>query len=841
MDRRLFLQIMTGVLASARNANAADEIIHLGKRGVDVDYASYLSKHDIVYLSPALEGYEGFPIGNGDMGGMLWTPSGGLSLTLNKCDAWDDRSGFEPGNQTDLVSCGALNIESLPVFDWIYLEDYEARLSLFEACCRIRSKTPFGTTEIESFCSSRSKVFCCHVRDSLTQEVSRKIKLSRWPSRSLDLLITAPGTYSGDASQRLAGVTSGFEGTGVWTQIQLSQMSVAVYCEVDGFEPKMFRESAFVAGIESSAQKKSEYVTYVSIVTSEEAANPLAQARTNVQVARNKGYSSVLSEHKQEWSDFWHRSFLQVSEDYFENLWYFHFYQLNSCSRGRYAPLFSGGLWLWNKDIRQWGGRYYHWNEQGVYWPVHAANHVELAEPYYRTYFPMIEPARAAAKTALGIDGVFFSDIANRKGEQLVSSSSLSCNLTPGMQIALDFWRHYDYTRQQPFLVQQTIPFLEENIRFYLGILKRDSAGNYYVPSSCAYETPGGGDERKLRNATPDIATIRAGFKAYLSGMRVLNRQNDLVKSCKDVLEHLAPFVTYQDPIRGEVFGRGLYPSGKVATDPVFRPDQSPVFPSGEVGLNDRGSKVFETAVRTYRPGERKEIGIWPESVVAARLGLKDAAVKELAVRADQLQIFPQGFFTDMGMRTLQFYAHNKAEGSPVRGWDARPRVGGVSAEKRPVPVKSITQPFLESAGIFSTTLNEMLLQSYDRKIRVFPSLPGDWTARFTLRASGAFMVTSEFIRGDIRYVNIESLVGEECVVVNPWSSVARLRHVASGEVIAEGSLAEFRFNTEPGQIFILERVVKPIESYKRATLKATANQAPKTFGAVILGKIRDF
>src|SRR4029453_18969522 len=129
MDRRLFLQTMTGLVASVRSGSAADETIHLGKRGIDVDYASYLSKHDIVYLSPALEGYEGFPIGNGDMGGMLWTPSGGLTLTLNKCDAWDDKAGFEPGNQTDLVSCGVLNIESLPVFDWIYLQDYQAKLS----------------------------------------------------------------------------------------------------------------------------------------------------------------------------------------------------------------------------------------------------------------------------------------------------------------------------------------------------------------------------------------------------------------------------------------------------------------------------------------------------------------------------------------------------------------------------------------------------------------------------------------------------------------------------------------------------------------------------------------
>ncbi|MCI0621255.1 MAG: hypothetical protein L0387_06255 [Acidobacteria bacterium] len=363
----------------------------------------------------------------------------------------------------------------------------------------------------------------------------------------------------------------------------------------------------------------------------------------------------------------------------------------------------------------------------------------------------------------------------------------------------------------------------------------------YSVPASCAYETPGGGDERKLRNATPDIATIRAGFKAYLTGMRLLNRNSEWVKSCEDVLGHLAPFVTYQDPVRGEVFGRGLYPSGQVAMDPVFRPDQSPVFPSNEVGLNDRGSDIFETAVRTYRPGERKEIGIWPESIVAARLGLSGAAAKELAVRVDQIQIFPQGFFTDMGMRTLQFYAHNKSEGAPVRGWDARPHIGAVSAEKRPVPVKPITQPFLESSGIFATTLNEMCLQSHVGKIRVFPAAPEDWTARFTLRASGAFMVTSESVKGDVRYVNIESLAGGDCMVVNPWSSVARLRQASSGKVLIEGSLAEFHFRTEPGQIYLLDRKDKPIENFERAVLKGGVNQAPKTFGRAILGGIRDF
>ena len=34
--------------------------------------ASYLTKHDVVYKTPAYEGFDGFPLGNGDLGGMVW-------------------------------------------------------------------------------------------------------------------------------------------------------------------------------------------------------------------------------------------------------------------------------------------------------------------------------------------------------------------------------------------------------------------------------------------------------------------------------------------------------------------------------------------------------------------------------------------------------------------------------------------------------------------------------------------------------------------------------------------------------------------------------------------------
>lgn len=48
---------------------------------------NYLTRHDIVYLSTQLEA-EGFPMGNGNMGGMIWNHDNGIEIQINKNDLW---------------------------------------------------------------------------------------------------------------------------------------------------------------------------------------------------------------------------------------------------------------------------------------------------------------------------------------------------------------------------------------------------------------------------------------------------------------------------------------------------------------------------------------------------------------------------------------------------------------------------------------------------------------------------------------------------------------------------------------------------------------------------------
>ncbi len=50
----------------------------------------HVTQHDIIYEVPPRFWEDGFPLGNGHFGGMVWQPSG-IEIGLNKLDVWDRR------------------------------------------------------------------------------------------------------------------------------------------------------------------------------------------------------------------------------------------------------------------------------------------------------------------------------------------------------------------------------------------------------------------------------------------------------------------------------------------------------------------------------------------------------------------------------------------------------------------------------------------------------------------------------------------------------------------------------------------------------------------------------
>ncbi len=110
----------------------------------------------------------------------------------------------------------------------------------------------------------------------------------------------------------------------------------------------------------------------------------------------------------------------------------------------------------------------------------------------------------------------------------------------------------------------------------------------------------------------------------------------------------------------------------------------------------------------------------------------------------------------------------------------------------------------IETLNAVPASINEMLLQSHEGIIRLFPNWVKEKNSEFkTLRAMGAFLVSSKLKDARVQFVEIISEKGRQCTIENTWGDVEVLleRNGKKGETLSGDLL---RFNTEKNEkIFI--------------------------------------
>ena len=858
-------------------------------RELSIDQQAFLSQHDIVALSPAVDGYEGFPIGNGDLGAMAWTPPDKLFFQINKTNTWDDApdgmfspwadDASRPEEFTSLRGCGQLVIEpGLPMFDWIYLDDFEGRISLYDGQASWHATGPLGEVRCRSFVAADPSVMVVHYEDNLNEAVDRRIILSRWGSRVFENWFYS---IRRDFLLGNEGTISGCEGDETWIEQSTRSLKFAMAAKLVGPDVEAQQLNSREAGYVLNTGKSCSFKIFLSVVTSEEADDPLAKARENVCTAAKASVKKVYAAHRERWAEFWSKSFIDIPDDYIENLWYFNLYQVGSAALGEYPPHFINSLWSWNRDVRSWN-HYYQWNQQIYTWPLHTSGHPELMIPYAKWKLEGLDKAIETAKLTHGIEGAFYCDVSNRRGNQAAVPPEIHKNIGPTGLTAMDLWRHYQYTLDREYLEQYAYPVLREVVRFYINTLEKRDDGNYHIPEGLPFEAP----LRQLSsNTTCDLAAIRNLFPAFIQASGELKQDKQLRRQTEEVLHNLTPYVITEipenaltwgplkpgDPIIG--FGTRLetgLPGHPWSTRPHWLTEPpmdipssthaisaqlTPVFPANLVSLDDQGTALFEAcrnAALSFNP--LPACGHTANPIYFARLGLTEYLPDLLDNWVDQFQIFSQGLFCYWKRDYIDLYAQGQfsdpysASEHKIRGLTTkgiRDLSGDSDPEQR---IELLRQPFahmgLETRSILEATINEMLLQSHRDKIRVFPAVPYDWASRFKLHAQGGFVVTSERADGEVKYVAIKSMKGQTCRLVNPWEGGEKVyvRAVSSDQLVLEISNAsELTFKTVPGELYIVERHVRPLSSFELDTIGGIKNMEPKTKGRAQLGLPRRF
>ncbi len=831
------------------------------------DYEALLAQHNVVYLSPATRPVEGLPVGDGDTTALVWMPPCGLTMTVNKSNLWDDQpSNYPPDwswspaweeKATTLVGGATLTVRNgTPLLNPMYLNDFQAHLDLYRAQVAVDAESPLGSVRAVIWGSSEPGVLVLNYQESSSQPLRREIELSRWGSRRFFHWYSQ---YVPAATRTgLEGTRAGADRTHIWIEQKLRRTSFAVVVRFVGgpFKTEVRNPHLAVMLTEQSSQISGQ--VYLAVVTSEEHDSPLESARQKVDQAAQQSYDTLQHQHAKQWSEFWSQSYIQIPEDYLENLYYMTLYQLAVSSQGAYPPPFCGGLWTPDHDVRRWG-HYYHWNEQQSYWPVHSAGHSELAVPYNRYRSQMLKQAETDAQLVHEKGGAWYADVANRRGEQ--ARSGVSYNLTPGTQIAMDLWRHYLYTLDRDFLETQTYPVMKACAQFYLDYLERDSDGIYHVPESSAYESA-----ILQKDSITDLSSIRQSFPACIRASEILGVDAKMRRRWQDVVDHLVGFTTYGPGLDLEgkpipkVFSSGIslvdFTTTK-ASDGVkgvmikkgqrlygvsFECELAPVFPSGVIGLAQRGTELFEVAVNTILNVEPKVFKFYlSPAIQAARLGLGDFALKVITHIVKGSQVLPQGFFTegDLTPNAPAYSANRWTVDTPCII-----RNGRRTNEHAQLLSEWFDMPSLEGGGQLMTTFNEMLLQSYDEVIRVFPALPQAWQdVSFKLRAVGGFVVIATRKAGEIQPLLVESLNGGKCRLQNPWSRrQINVRELASGHAVQVTADAEIAvFDSKAGSTYIVfhasQAKIEPEPPWPRHGV----NQAPKEWNGNRIGMERFF
>ena len=355
----------------------------------DIAWPGRVSQYDLAYLSPPVDPMQGIPLGNGDVGVLIWCEDSKIIAVVNKSDLWDD-AAFGPfhnwsGKEEDYSTtqrhaCRIVIDFKLPIFSVMYLSDFKAKLNLADASLSLDATSPFGKVSLKAFVDHETGTLFYDLNSDLNENLPIEVAVERFGSRTYSHWYSQ---INRDASIGLSGTEAIADNSGVFVTQKLSSGTFAVGGRViqnNGLTVNYTLEHSRCAAIQLSGKQQKE-AQLAFAVTSPTNNNAVSEVKNILSSVREKGVPSFLEANQAAWKLIWNRSFMDYGDDYLNNLWYLTMFYANASQGGKYPGRFNNGLWGWSRDVQNWNF-YFHWNQQQLCWPLNAAGFHELVNPY---------------------------------------------------------------------------------------------------------------------------------------------------------------------------------------------------------------------------------------------------------------------------------------------------------------------------------------------------------------------------------------------------------------------------------------------------------------------------
>lgn len=672
--------------------------------------------HNLQFDHLAKRWDEAMPLGNGMLGALIWQKQDKLRLSLDRADLWDERKAM------DLSKFNFKKVEH-----WVRTKTYDSAHALGDepygtmpyptklpAAAMEFSIASFGKvvsnvldikTALNTVKFENGTVFNCYIHATQQQGY---FSFEHLPEKELSAALSAvtPTLIIHNYNSGKTDKTNDNSHAG------------------EGLEKLGYAKGTVTKTVNSIRYRQPIYENNYYEVLLQWKRMPGNKLIGSWTIAKNKSaVPVVLSANEKEptgwpmhiswWKKFWAKSAISLPDALIEKQYYLELYKLGSASRAGAPAITLQAVWTAdNGSLPPWKGDFHNdLNTQLSYWPAYTGNRLAEAATYTDWLWKIKAKNHAYTKQYFGVDGLNVPGVVTLGGDPMGGWIQYSLSPTVSAWCAQHFYWQWKYSMDQQFLKEKAYPYIHD-VAVYLEQVTRMENGVRKLPLSSSPEYNDNDISAWFFNwSNFDLSLVKFLFTAASEVAKASNKITEATHWQK-ILKQLPGYEVNET-------GFTIAPGQNLNESHRHMSQYMAIYPLALLDINKADDKIIieNSLKRIEEKGTRAWCGYsfsWMASLYA-RAYKADSAVK-------QLQIFASNFCSPNS-----FHLNGDQKGGQYSGFTYRPFT-------------------LEGNFAFAQGVHELLLQSRNGYIEVFPAVPRSWqnVSFTTLRAEGGFLVSAQ-------------------------------------------------------------------------------------------------
>ncbi len=479
------------------------------------------------------------------------------------------------------------------------------------------------------------------------------------------------------------------------------------------FQP-YFSHGGYAVSYKINEISEKESLIFISCAESENGCEAKEKSVALIEAAE-ADTDRVIELHRKAWADFHSKSFLSVNDSEIEKFYHLQMYKLNCAVRAGGVPFDTCSVWLYEKTA--WPDAWWNLNVELSYSPLYVSNHLDLAHSLTDSIKNNFESLKNNVPEKYRHDSMGIGRATDKKIRGVIleprDGNPDNKNELGNLTWALYYcWQEYQMTLDRSILSEVVYPALRGAVQYYCHFLYEGEDGKLHLPHTASPEYIGA----KGPDSNYDISLMNWGFRTIIEVCDILGIEDSEKEHWQYVIDNLADY-----PHNDE---EGFYISSETKYEVSHRHYSHLLAFYPLRVCKDR--KLLKTSLEYWQSKKEALLGYSQTGAASMRamLGDGNGALKHLN------NLFC-GFITPNTM-------YNED-----------------------------VNPVIETPLSAATSIQDMLIQSHDGIVDVFPAVPDKWTdiCFENFRAWGGFLISAEKKNGKTQYIKIENLCGGRCVL----------------------------------------------------------------------------